>query len=89
MCILLLLYLKHDGEIWCPETSNSYIRSIFCDLSVICIQDNELEMCELKQFCIKSALVPSDGAYQEIHHVGLVVPQCFDSVEHIHRALVP
>lgn len=46
-------------------------------------------MCELKHFCIKSGLVPSDGAYQEIYHVGLVVPQCFDSVEHIHRALVP
>lgn len=26
--------------------------------------------------------------YQEIHHVGFIVSQCFDSVEHIHRALV-
>lgn len=26
--------------------------------------------------------------HQQVHHVGFVVPQCFDSVENIHRALV-
>lgn len=28
-------------------------------------------------------------AYQEVHHVGLVVPQCLHSVEDVHRPLVP
>lgn len=30
----------------------------------------------------------SQAPHQQVHHVGLVVPQCFDSVENIHRALV-
>lgn len=29
------------------------------------------------------------GAYQEVHHVGLVVPQCLHRVEDVHRPLVP
>lgn len=29
------------------------------------------------------------GSYQEVHHVGLVVPQRLDGVEDVHSPLVP
>lgn len=44
---------------WCPETNNAYITktSVIC-LSSVYIQDNELAVCELKHFCIKSVWFP-------------------------------